>query len=74
MNLSGRFIPKDTVLICPCCRKHQAIISVDIWPDQTWDWRAVNTFKKDAIIGVSYCCNVRYITFEGLFYTEKGVI
>ena len=69
-----RIIKSGTILICPLCRKEQAVIIYDINPDKTFDWRVVKPFKSDAIIGVSYCCNERYITFSGAFYTDLGVL
>jgi|CXWL01.1.fsa_nt_gi hypothetical protein len=72
MNQYSRFLPAGTILVCPCCGKEQAFISVDIYPDQSLDWRVIVPKEQNAILGVSSCCNERYITFEGLFSCDFG--
>lgn len=76
MNYQGyeRIIKAGTTLICPLCRSIQATVLVDLCPDKAFDWRAIKPLEHDAIIGVSTCCNERYVTFSGLFYTIEGAI
>lgn len=68
----GRFLPAGTILVCPVCGEKQATLSCDIFPDRTWDFRAITPIDRDGIIGVSTCHEARYVTFDGLFYTESG--
>ena len=71
MNYPGeRIILAGTILICPICRAKQAKVICNIDANQTFDWRAIQPFDKDACTGISNCCGERYVTFSGLFYTE----
>jgi hypothetical protein len=73
MILNGeRFIPEGTILTCPSCKRYNAILVCDIWPDKTFDWRAIRVLIPDSIIGVCYNCDFRYVTFDGVFYTDNG--
>ena len=75
MNLPCRIIYAGTYLICPCCRERQAVLISDIIDaDKSFDWRVIKPLSADAITGISSCCNERYITFAGLFYTENGPV
>ena len=75
MNYLGRFIPRDTVLICPQCLKPQAVLTVDIVDaNQAFNWNCIKPINDDSIIGVSDCCLQRYVTFDGLFFTEDGPV
>lgn len=73
MNLNGeRFLPAGTILVCPKCGKPQATLSIDVYPDYTYDFRCITPFDKDASPGVSLCHDERYVTFSGVFYTQDG--
>lgn len=71
----GRSIYAGTYLICPKCREPQAILIADIIDaDKAFDWRVIKPIDPDAMVGVSVCCSERYVTFDGLFFTEDGPI
>jgi hypothetical protein len=74
MNYLGdeRILPRGTILICPRCRSKQAYLSADVDVNQTFDWRVIMPLNPDDVRGISSCCNIRYVTFEGLFHTEHG--
>jgi hypothetical protein len=75
MTLPCRTIYAGTYLICPRCRERQAVLIYDIIDaDKSFDWRAVRPLNANALVGVSYCCDERYITLSGMFYTENGAI
>jgi hypothetical protein len=69
-----RFIPRGTLLVCPKCGTPSAIVTVDVWPDETFDFRAIAPLDRDGVSGISSCCLSRYVTFEGMYYTEDGAV
>lgn len=67
-----RFLKAGTVLVCPKCGMPQAVLNTDVYPDKDWDFRVISPMDRDAIVGVSQCHDERYVTFQGIFYTEFG--
>jgi hypothetical protein len=74
MNLNSREIKAGTILICPKCREHVAVVARTIYPDFSFDWRVIVPINDSTPIGISSCCDERYVTFSGLFFTESGAI
>lgn len=71
------FLPRGTRLICPKCGELVAQVVVDIISRGEFDFRAIEHFdypRDQAVWGVSPCCLERYVTFDGLFYTEFGIV
>lgn len=69
-----RFISRGTMLVCPKCGLPSAIVTVDIYPDETFDFRCIAPLVRDGVVGISDCCLARYVTFDGLYYTELGPV
>lgn len=73
-HLNDRVIKSGTVLVCPKCKSEQALVTFDIYPDKHFDWRDIKPIPLDGIVGISNCCDERYITFSGLFCTAAGPV
>ena len=78
MNYHGNgpkeiFLKRGTRLVCPNCRWPVAEVEVDLMERFEFDYRAIKQFD-DGPFGISPCCLERYITFDGVFYTEFGAV
>lgn len=67
-------IKAGTKLVCPKCRNHVAEVLFDLMDRREFHYNAILQYDRDGILGVSSCCLERYITFDGVFFSEFGAI
>jgi len=73
-NYGEIFIRAGTRLICPKCRNTVAEVLVDLMDRKEFHYNSILQYDRDGILGISSCCLERFITFEGVFYTEFGAV